>query len=135
MENLKQIIEKLEQTRKDKELSYEQVAKMIDSSRSTVWKTLTEVSEPSAAILLKLIDCFGFTFSIAIKLPNSSLPIEVAEKASNVKLKKPKAKINKKEISSIEKQKDCPNCKYSETESGLKIKILKCKDCKQKKQK
>lgn len=62
MESLKQIIEKLEQTRIEKDLSYEDVAKLCDSTRSNIWKVLTNKTIPKADTLFKLIDCLGFDF-------------------------------------------------------------------------
>jgi len=189
MEKLKQIIDLLEKTRIDQELSYEQVAKKINSSRSNVWKCLTGLSIPNSETLLLLIDCLGFNFVIQNRLTlkdisrgdvpehlhkefiDSKLKVEFIPKDNPLvegswieesgKLDKNKfAEVIKRKAKSIprntlgtgsydetlkvlkgeekkvetkktkETSKDCPNCKYSETASGLKIKVLKCDDCK-----
>jgi len=172
MEKLKQIIDLLEKTRIDKELSYEQVAKKINSSRSNVWKCLTGLNIPNSETLLLLIDCLGFDFVIQNRLtlkdisrgdiPNhlhkefidSKLKVEFLpkdnplvegtwiEESGKVDKKKledlvkkksksiPKTKLGTKTYYEVSKISQCPNCKYSETASGLKIKVLKCDDCK-----
>lgn len=166
METLKQIIEKLEATRIEKNLSYDEVAKMIESSKSSIWKVLTGLSIPNADTLLKLIDCLGYDFKVRKKSTIENF-LENVERISNDNFKGVKpfipenlvkgnwieesGKLDKKLIDKISKRKqkdniqldsnkknieitkECPNCKYSETASGLRIKILKCDNCKTKK--
>lgn len=155
MENLKQIIEKLEQTRKEKDLSYEQVAKMINSSRSTIWKILTNLAIPNADTFLRLIDALGYNYHLTSKdifkeISRGDVPSFMENTIETTNLKqgnsisefkrvykektKPKEKTTPKtkKVSSEPKKEvsECPNCKYSETASGLRIKILKCDNCK-----
>lgn len=154
METLKQIIEKLEATRIEKNLSYDEVAKMIESSKSSIWKVLTGLSIPNGDTLLKLIDCLGYDFKVRKKSTIENF-VENVNRISKEQVKEietiiPDAKIkglkkvNSKNIeiqNNSEKKKitkkidvsECPNCKYSETASGLRIKILKCDNCKTKK--
>ena len=154
METLKQIIEKLEATRIEKNLSYDEVAKMIESSKSSIWKVLTGLSIPNGDTLLKLIDALEYDFKInkkeikqklskeelkdfidknATKNNFSKQSIDTLKKV--IKLPKEKTLPKTKKVKPEPKKEvtECPNCKYSETASGLRIKILKCNDCKTKK--
>lgn len=155
MENLKQIIEKLEQTRKDKDLSYEQVAKMINSSRSTIWKILTHLAIPSADTFLRLIDALEYDFKVRKKstienfLENvnqisKEQVKEVEPIITDAKIKgkwnektKPKEKTTPKtkKVASEPKKEvlECQNCTYETLKSGIKILLKKCNDCKTKK--
>lgn len=158
MESLKQIIEKLEQTRKEKDLSYEQVAKMINSSRSTIWKILTHLAVPNADTFLRLMDALGYNYHLTSKnmfkeISRGDVPSFTENTIETTNLKqgnsigefkrvyKEKTKPKEKTLPKTKKVKpepkkevsECPNCKYSQTQSGLRIKILKCNDCKTKK--
>ena len=155
METLKQSIEKIEANRIEKNLSYDEVAKMIESSKSSIWKVLTGLSIPNGDTLLKLIDCLGYDFKVRkkstienfIENVNEILKEQVKEVEPiipDAKIKgewnditKPKQKTlpKTKKVKPEPKKEvtECPNCKYSETASGLRIKILKCDNCKTKK--
>jgi len=167
MSKLKEIIDLLEKTRIENDLSYEQVAKKINSSRSNVWKCLTGLNIPNSETLLLLIDCLGFDFIVGKKhiypseIPKDNPLVEGTWIEESGKVDKKKfAEVIKRKGKSIprntlgtgnydetlkilkseekkvdtektkETSKDCPNCKYSETASGLKIKVVKCDDCK-----
>jgi len=143
---LKDIIKILEQTRKDKNLSYEEVAKLINSSRSNVWKCLTGLSIPNSETLLLLIDCLGFDFKIRKKSTIENF-IENVNRISEENLKpvdsiipeekikgkwiEESGKVDKEKINEIKKR----NTKAKSTINTKKVlsepkkEILECKNC------
>lgn len=131
MEKLKDIISRLESSRIEQKLSYEQVAEMINSSRSNVWKVLTSLTIPNAETLIKLCDALGFDFIMINKISSDTfkrttsngIP-EFVEKVKKESKKTPELKKK------VVQPKECDICTYSELKSGIKIVVKKCDDCK-----
>jgi transcriptional regulator with XRE-family HTH domain len=147
MEKLKDIISRLESSRIEQKLSYEQVAEMINSSRSNVWKVLTSLTVPNGETLIKLCNALGFEFIIKPiislndiargDMPDLVHKEFIENKLNKVKIQKDKVEKVKKEskkIPELKKKviqpKECDICTYSELKSGIKIVVKKCDDCK-----
>lgn len=154
---MEQIIKKLEAARIKQKLSYEEIAKKINSTRSTVYKALLGKSIPSAPLLLSLIDALDYDFKI-VKKPSIENFIKNVNEISKEKFFEAKEfipdekikgkwndKINSKD-KSIEKEKKakpelkkdilkCENCTYQTLPSGIEILLKKCNNCKTKKKK
>ena len=144
-EKLKQIIKKLEDERIKQKLSYEEITKKINSTRSTVYKALNGKSIPSAPLLLSLIEALDYDFKIVKKSSIENFIenvneiskeqkkevktiISVSKQKNNSKEKKEKTEL-KKDISK------CENCTYKKLPSGIEILMKKCNDCKNKNKK
>ena len=144
-EKLKGIIKKLETSRVNKKLSYEEIAKKINSTRSTVCKALNGKSIPSAPLLLSLIEALYYDFKIVKKSSIENFIENVNE------ISKEQVKVVE-EINPDEKEKTltitkklkpepkkdvlkCKNCTYQTLPSGIEILLKKCNDCKTKKKK
>lgn len=142
---MEKIIKKLELERIKQKLSYEEIAKKINSTRSTVYKALNGKSIPSAPLLLSLIEALDYDFKIIKKSSIENFIDNVNEiseeqkkevetiipglkQKNNSKEKKVKPEL-KKEISK------CGNCTYQTLPSGIEILLKKCNDCKTKKKK
>jgi len=151
MKKLQQIITIFETKRKEMNLSYEELAKMINKDRASVWRWLTNKAVLDANALILLNDALKCDI-FALKF--DELPVSKPKKASDKKAKEKKqplpkgkwideaGKIDKEKFDEIqtrksqpkEKESDkCENCTYRETSSGLKIRVAKCDQCKAKK--
>jgi len=160
MKKLKETINQLELVRVEKKLSYDDVAKMINASKSTIWKIFTGLNSPNSETLLLLIDALGFDFNLIKKnillkdIPkeNTLLKGKWMEESGQIDKKKLDAILKRRaksmprstlgngnynetlkmvqEKEKLEVLNNCPDCKYAETASGIVIKTLKCNKCK-----
>lgn len=131
MEKLKDIISRLESSRIEQKLSYEQVAEMINSSRSNVWKVLTSLTVPNGETLIKLCDALGFDLLMINKINSDTFKRATSNGIPEFveKVKKESKKLTELKKNVIE-SKECDKCTYSELKSGIKIVVKKCDECK-----
>lgn len=136
MKKLQQIITIFETKRKEMNLSYEELAKIINKDRVSVWRWLTNLVVPDAVTLILLNDALQCDI---FSLNFDELPVIKEKKASEKKTKEkkePKSKPQNETPIPQPKEKEsekCENCTYRETSSGLKIRVAKCDQCKAKK--
>lgn len=133
------IIATLEAKRKELDLSYEKLAEIAKSSKGNVHKILTGKAKPMAESLFAIADALGYDFPFCQKGsyiiaddPKQPLSAGETKKAKKAMDNIAKTRIGEK-VQNIKEQNECANCTYSETGSGIRIRTIKCADCKKKK--